>query len=226
MEPGGVARRASVASVAAHSLYEREDPFIQKGPGHVLDLSECKFTQLDDRRVRVHGTKLRYSKDYWIKLEGARILGYRTISVAGIRCPTMITEIENILTEVKAETLAYFSEPSLQVLFHVYGVNGVMGPREVDQKAGHELGLVIETIASTQSLARSACHHVSGSLLHHHFAGQVSASGNLAFLYSPSELDAGPTYVFSAYHLMKVNSPTELFPLSMRPSDVASRSLT
>lgn len=214
LEPGSVTRRASVASVAAHSLYEREDPFIQKGPGHVLDLSECKFTQLDDRRVRVHGTKLRNSDDYWIKLEGARISGYRTICVAGIRCPTMIAEIENILADVKIKTQAYFSDPSILVHFHVYGLNGVMGLREVDQRTGHELGLVIETIASTQSLAHAVCHHVSGSLLHHHFTGQINTSGNLAFLYSPSELDAGPAYVFSAYHLMKVELPTEMFPIT------------
>jgi hypothetical protein len=41
----------------------------------------------------------------------------------------------------------------------------------------------------------------------------MNTSGNLAFPYSPSELDAGPTYEFSVYHLMKVSSHTELFPV-------------
>ena len=31
--------------------------------------------------------------------------------------------------------------------------------------------------------------------------------------YSPSEINAGAAYEFSAYHLMKVKSPTELFPV-------------
>ena len=38
-------------------------------------------------------------------------------------------------------------------------------------------------------------------------------SGNLAFPYSPSDLDAGPAYEFSLYHLMKATSCTELFPV-------------
>lgn len=213
LEPGSLQRRASVTSVAAHSLYEREDPFHQAGPGHSLDLSGCSFEQLDERRVAVKGAKLQHSADYWIKLEGARPLGYRSICIAGIRCPTMLARIDAVLEEVKCETLGYFSEPSLQVLFHSYGKNGVMGPLEPQRTiTSHELGLVIETVADNQELARAACHHASGGLLHLHYPGQCNTSGNLAFLYSPSEIDAGLAYGFSAYHLMKVGSPTELFP--------------
>ena len=43
LEPGSPARRASLKSVAAHSLYEREDPFLQRGPGGAVDLSGCRF---------------------------------------------------------------------------------------------------------------------------------------------------------------------------------------
>src|SRR5256885_1024176 len=46
LEPGSAARRASVTSVAAHTLYEREDPFHQAGPGHAMDLSQCRFEQV------------------------------------------------------------------------------------------------------------------------------------------------------------------------------------
>jgi hypothetical protein len=60
-------------------------------------LSECSFEQLTDRRVKVAGARLIEAKDYWVKLEGARCAGYRTVSIAGIRCPTMIADINNIL---------------------------------------------------------------------------------------------------------------------------------
>lgn len=214
LEPGSLRRRASVTSVAAHSLYEREDPFHQAGPGHSLDLSGCTFEQLDDRRVAVKGAKLRQGTDYWVKLEGARSLGYRSICIAGVRCPTMLAQIDAVLAEVKAETLDYFAEPSLQVLFHAYGKNGVMGPLEPQRTiTSHEIGLVIEAVADNQEVARAACHHASGGLLHLHYPGQCNTSGNLAFLYSPSEIDAGRAYAFSAYHLMKVKSSNELFPI-------------
>jgi hypothetical protein len=79
----------------------------------------------------------------------------------------------------------------------------------------HELGLTIDVVADTMELAHGACHQISGALLHWHYPGQYNTSGNLAFPYSPSEIDAGPAYAFSAYHLMKTASPTELFPMEM-----------
>ena len=100
--------------------------------------------------------------------------------------------------------------------YHVYGRDGVMGRLEPQTAiTSQEIGLVIETIADDQALARGACHHASGGLLHLSYEGQFNTSGNLAFLYSPSEIDAGPAYEFSIYHLMKVRSPTELFPLHL-----------
>ena len=51
-------RMCTVTSVAAHTLYEKADPRFLPGPGGVLDLTECKFEQVNERRVRVHGTRL------------------------------------------------------------------------------------------------------------------------------------------------------------------------
>jgi hypothetical protein len=214
LEPGSLERRASIKSVAAHSLYERENPFRQGGPGHELDLSECAFTADGDRRVRVQGARASATPDYWVKLEGARRMGHRTVSVAGIRCPTMMPRIDDLLDRAREEAIAYFGRPDLKITYHVYGRDGVMRERERQPNGmPHELGLIIDVMADDQELAHGACHLISGQLLHAHYPGQLNTSGNLAFLYSPSELDAGPAYEFSAYHLMKVRSPTELFPI-------------
>ena len=214
LEPGSANRRASVASVAAHSLYERENPFDQAGPGHNIRMSDCSFEQLNHRQVRVRGAEYTETSDYWVKLEGARSIGYRTICIAGVRCPTMIARIDDILEEVRRETLEYFEDPELQIAVHVYGRDGVMGPLEPERMIqSHEVGLVIEVVAPSQDLAQGACHHASGSLLHHHYEGQFNTSGNIAFLYSPSDLDCGEAYEFSIYHLMKLDSATELFPI-------------
>ena len=213
LEPGSEGRRASVTSVSAHSLYERENPFLQAGPGHRIDLSACSFEQVGERRVRVAGARYMEDEEYWVKLEGVRQTGYRTICVAGIRCPTMIERLDELLDQVRRETLEYFGDESLRLGYHVYGRNGVMGRLEPQSAiTSQEIGLVIETIASDKALARGACHHASGGLLHLSYEGQFNTSGNLAFLYSPSELDAGPAYEFSIYHLMKVSSPTENLP--------------
>lgn len=213
LEPGSLERRASVKSVAAHSLYEREHPYVQAGPGHELDLGGCTFTGLGDRRVRVDGARARATSDYFVKLEGVRRIGYRSISIAGIRCPTMISRIGEILEEAKRNTHRYFAPAELQIGFHVYGRDAVMQRLEpARNQVAHELGLTIDVVAADAELAHAACHQLSGALLHWHYPGQYNTAGNLAFPYSPSELDAGPAYEFSVYHLMKAGSPTELFP--------------
>ena len=103
-----------------------------------------------------------------------------------------------------------------QEIESVYGGGGVRRRRGAARAgAAHELGDVIEVVADSRELAHAACHQISGSLLHWHYPGQYNTAGNLAFPYSPSEVDAGPAYEFSAYHLMKVRSATELFPVHM-----------
>lgn len=213
LEPGSTSRRASVKSVAAHSLYERENPFSQGGPGHDMDLSQCSFTQINERQVKVSGARLTETEDYYVKLEGARMAGYRSICIAGIRCPTLATAIDRLLEEVRAKAVAYFAPEEVTITFHLYGRNGVMKELETASPSGHELGLVIDVVADRQDLAHAVCHQISGGLLHYHYPEVINPSGNLAFPYSPSDLDIGPHYEFSAYHLMKVTSPTELFPV-------------
>ena len=45
-------RHCTVTSVAAHTLYEKADPRYLPGPGGILDLTGCRFEQLDRRRRR------------------------------------------------------------------------------------------------------------------------------------------------------------------------------
>ncbi len=215
LEPGSLGRIASVKSVAAHSLYERENPFRQGGPGHEMDLSACSFEQVGDRQVRVRGARLVETTDFYVKLEGARLAGFRSICIAGIRCPTTIAALDAILADVRHTAEAYFAPQHVVIVFHVYGRDGVMKELEGDQAISHEVGLVIEVTAPNQELAQAVCHQISGAMLHYHYPRIVNTSGNLAFPYSPSDLDIGAVYEFSAYHLMKVETPTELFPMHL-----------
>ncbi len=217
VEPGSLKRRCTVASVAGHSLYEREDPLVQAGPGGSVDMTQTRFTQLDERRVRVSGSRFRPDAVYKVKLEGVRPVGYRTISIAGIRCPTMIERIDAILDEVRAKMMRYFQdEMPFTLLFHRYGKDAVMGPFERSfNSAAHEIGLVTEVIAPTQDLAHAICHVTTGTLLHYSYDGQKNNAGNLAFLHSPSEIDAGRCYEFSIYHLMEIPDPLSPFPIRL-----------
>ena len=57
IEPLNPEERCTTASVAAHTLYEKTHPFLLAGPGGTLDLSQCRYEQVTDRRVRVSGSR-------------------------------------------------------------------------------------------------------------------------------------------------------------------------
>jgi hypothetical protein len=52
-------------------------------------------------------------------------------------------------------------------------------------------------------------------MLHFGYPGRIATAGNLAFLYSPSDLKAGEVYEFSVYHLMEVTDSCEMFPMEL-----------
>ena len=97
-------------------------------------------------------------------------------------------------------------------MFHVYGKDGVMGSLEpVKETSSHELGLVFEAVAPTQEEAQAICSFARSFLMHYHYRGRKATAGNLAFLYSPSDIPMGPVYSFSVHHLVKVEDPLEPF---------------
>ncbi len=210
------ARECTKVSIAAHTLYEKSDPYTLPGPGGSLDLSETVFTQLPGGRVRVSGTKFKPTDKYYLKLEGAKLIGYRTISIAGVRDPIMIDRIDEVIAGVKERVADNFQELNDYMLHvHCYGKNGVMGALEPTPVPGHELGLVIEAVAPTQEVADTICSFARSTLLHYGYPGRKSTAGNLAFPYSPSDVSAGAVYQFNVHHLMEVDDPKALFPIEM-----------
>jgi acyclic terpene utilization AtuA family protein len=208
------ARAFTTLSAAAHSLYEKSDPYELPGPGGALDLRETTYADAGSGRVRVEGSRF-VPAPYTIKLEGARKVGHRTISIAGVRDPILVGQIDAVLDTVRRNVVSSTGTDA-RVLFHVYGKDGVMGPLEPRRgEVAHELGIVVEVVHAEQAEADSVCALVRSTLLHFGYPGRISTAGNLAFLYSPSDVACGEVYEFSVYHLMSVDDPAELFPIRM-----------
>jgi hypothetical protein len=151
-----------------------------------------------------------------VKLEGARRVGYRSISIAGARDPVMVRGVEGILEAVRGQVDAMAAGTFRgRLQFHVYGRDGVMGPGEpVRETRSHELGIVIEAVSPTQEEADTLASLTRSTLLHYGYPGRISTAGNLAFPFSPSDIRMGEVYEFSLYHLMEVDDPAG-FPLEM-----------
>ena len=217
LEPMNPAERCTPASVAAHTLYEKSRPDLLPGPGGVLDLAGSRYEALDDRRVRVSGSVFHPSPQYKVKLEGASIVGHRTIFIGGIRDPVLIGQLDSFLAGVRKRTEA--AHPALasgkaKLHFHVYGRDAVMGPLEpLRHLVPHEVGILGEVTAATQDEATAICSTARIAVLHMPYPGQLATSGNFALPLSPMENPIGPVCAFSVYHLMELDRPDEIFPI-------------
>ncbi len=218
LEPLNPIRKCTTLSVAAHTLYEKTNPYILPGPGGHLDLYGTKFEQVTDRIARVSGSRFIPSDPYTVKLEGARRIGYRTVSIAGARDPVMLSRIDEITAGVRERVRDNFSASGIEykLLFNVFGRDGVMGALEPHPVVeGHEIGIVIEAVSDTQAHADTICAAARSTMLHYGYQGRRATAGNLAFPYSPSDFHAGEVFVFSVYHLLETEDPCALFPMAI-----------
>lgn len=212
------ARRFTPQSTAAHTLYEKSDPYHLPGPGGEIDLTGCSFTDIGDGRVEVRGSRFVPTRKNWVKIEGARPVGFRSVSIAGIRDPIMIRQIDSIIEAVQRQVKNLLRRERLrgEVFFHVYGRDGVMGRMEpVKKTRSHELCMLLDAVGETEEAAETLLSLTRSTLLHYGYPGRVATAGNLAFPFSPSDATMGVVYEFSVYHLMELDE-RRLFPAYVR----------
>lgn len=218
VEPAEQKMRCTVESIAAHSLYERANPFIQAGPGGVNDFRDCKFEQYSERIVKVTGSKFIKDDLYKVKLEGVAWIGYRTVGLLGLRDPIMIEKIDDILNDWKELIKENYSNygKDYRINFHLYGKNAVMGALEPEYNSTpHELALVTEVLGKTQELSSSICKFFQHGLLFYPYEGQKTTAGNIAHLYSVETWDVEEAYEISVDHLLVLNNPCECFKINI-----------
>ena len=218
LEPLSPIRKCTTLSVAAHTLYEKTNPYILPGPGGAINLHEASFTQIADNMVEVKGSKFVPTEEYFVKLEGVRRVGFRTISCAAAKDPVMISQIDKIVESVKERVKNNFEHYGITDFFldfKIYGKNGVMAMfPNLEQQVSHELMIIIEAVAPTQDQADTICGFARSTMLHYGYEGRISTAGNLAFPFSPSDCKVGEVFEFNVYHLMRVDDPAELFPVN------------
>ena len=116
-------------SVAAHTLYEKTRPDILHGPGGYLDLTHSKYVPLEDGiSVRVRGATFNFSMavgaKYTVKLEGAKLAGYRTILMGSFIDPILMGQMNKFLNNGKAYISKQFtgSAGNWQLDWHLTGL--------------------------------------------------------------------------------------------------------
>jgi Acyclic terpene utilisation family protein AtuA len=218
VEPPNPELRCTPQSVAAHTLYENADPYMLIEPGGVLDTTAARYQAASERAVRVEGGRFVSSKKYTVRIEGASLAGYRSIVIAGIRDPLVLKQLDTFLSSLRSTVERKIADNlappagAYSLNFRVYGRDGTLGALEPDPKMeGHEVGLIIDVVASSQSLASDILPLVWHAGLHHPIPEYQGLISNLAFPFSPPGIDVGPVYRFCANHVWELDDPCKPF---------------
>jgi hypothetical protein len=220
IEPLDPGTACTPTSVAAHMLYETVNPFTMREPAGTIEVSEARYTALDDRTVRVEGPRFEPAAQYTVKLEGAAITGYETVSFVGIRDPRILGAIdewaqflEKTLTG-RVERVLGLPAGSWDADLRLYGYNAILGDLEAVPPPPSEVGVMLVISARDQHTSTAISKIANPLLLHLPLPGMTYLP-SLAFAASPAHMDRGAAYEFVLNHAVDVDTPTELFRLDL-----------
>jgi len=161
--PPNPKRKATVYSIAAHSLYEEDHPALQYYPEGVATYERTEYFQAGERVAGIKGS-LFVQRPLDIKLEGSIKVGERFVSLL------FLTDFREVPEK-----------------YPVYGRNGVMVRSATSQE--REIGLLIRVKSPEEESARALLTVIKGYFMHYGFPGRKATAGNLAFPISPSEIN-------------------------------------
>ncbi len=206
-------RKALPMSIAAHSLYEQNDPFLIIEPEGHVDLHHAKYEQITERSSKISGAKWIAAKKKTIKLEGSSRVGERAVLLCGAADPKFIANQKEILQEVEkiVEELVCEDTPmDYQIFPRVYGINGVTD-LPANPTVPDEVFLMIECIAPTLDRASEVVRTMKQYLLHYGYPTRLSTGGNIAFPFTPPEISVGTAYQFNVYHIIDIHGDEAIF---------------
>jgi hypothetical protein len=197
-------------------LYENSDPFRLTEPGGVLDVTQARYAAVDERTVRVTGSRWEPAA-YTMKLEGAGAGPCQTVMLVGIEDPLVLEDVDgfvsrmaHVLRQRIARTMGAQAAAAIDVSLRPYGWNAVSGlPRAAGVAPPVEIGLLFVATAPTQALATEAAKTCNPYFFHLPVR-EGKELPSYAFPFSPAEIERGPVYEFRLNHVVETTSPFEL----------------
>ncbi|CAK7207192.1 hypothetical protein SEUCBS139899_010000 [Sporothrix eucalyptigena] len=209
-------------TIAAHTLYEKTRPDKLAGPGGDLCLTTATYTQLDDNvSVHIAGATFAPSNPYTVKLEGARLTGYRSIFMGSFCDPILLAQLPTLLGQIKAyvtQQHAHLDRSAWHLDFHVYDGKdhdgedgGTYDAAASFREAVPGVAFIVgEALATTQADANSIASAARIGCVHGPYKGQKANSGNFGMgIGGRGEIEMGACAEFSVYHLMDLEKGEE-----------------
>lgn len=209
VEASNMRGRCSAVRTAHTTLYENRSPTSFYEPPGNIDISQCRYEQVDPQTVRVVGSQL-IPLEYTLKLEGAERIGFRAITMCGFRAPDLVANIDSRLDRLKRQVeakaaLQGIGAEAFRILFHVYGKDGVMGAWEPNKDfLPQEIFVLAECVADTQEMASHVGVILETAL---HILGGANFGGS--FPYGAQVFEGGPVCKFTVWHLLEPGDAME-----------------
>ena len=202
-------------TVAAHMLYENADPYILLEPGGYMDVTYSNYYNIDKKKVRVEGAKWHSSKQYSVKLEGAKIAGYQTSLLVLLRDKNYVENVKKwtdklskfLKKEINERMAIDTSEYSME--FRHIGLNSTLGELEKNIRSPVEVG-VLCLITSKNQISTEIAKLINPFLLHFPLSSNEELP-TFAFPFSPVHSDRGCVYEFALNHILELDNPCLLY---------------
>ena len=212
-------QRCTVASVAGHSMYERETPYFEQALGGTLDMRECRYEQHDARTARITGAKWLPSTELRVKIEGARKIGERYMGFVGLRDPHVVRNVDAAIEWSRSAIAKRFPNEQYELHYHVFGRDGVLKELEpVKETKAHELGVVVEGVAATDAIAEKITDFAVRMFFLARIPGVKGTAGTAAT--TKKTMKSSPGYMWNVNHTVPIDDPMELFPVHMTEAGV------
>lgn len=212
VEPPNLKMRCTPVSVVSHALYENSNPNTLVEPGRVLHIDQARYMAESKQRVLVKNSLIEKSERYTIRIEGAQKVGYRYIALGGISDPLILRQLPSFLSTLK-NTIQHKILVSLGLEDYEYKFQYRIYGNPESSEPG-QIGVVMETLAKTEEQAQSIMGVAWHTALHHPIKEWSGLQSQLAFPYSPIGINTGIVYRFCLNHVIEVDDPLELFPIS------------
>lgn len=209
-------QRCTVASVAGHAMYERSNPYYEYVAGGMLDMTNCRYEQYDEKTTRITGSKfVPIEGKIKVKLEGAGKVGEKYIGIAGIRDPYTIKHIDSVIEWARNQVTERFGPDGYYIDFKIFGKNGVMGDLEpVKEIRSHELCVIVEGIAPTKEMAEEVALIGTRQIFYARLPEVKGTAGTASFVVD-EVLPSTASYTWTLNHTITVDDPLELFPITL-----------
>lgn len=205
-------QRCTIASVAGHAMYERANPFHEYVAGGLLDMTNCRYEQIDERTTGVTGMEFHPAQEFRVKLEGSGKVGERFVGMAGIRDPYTIQNVDQVIEWARTQVRKKFGDGDWELHYNVFGRNGVMGEMEpLKDQPAHELMIVVQGVAPTKEMAEELTLIGTRQLFYARLPNVKGTAGGVSFIFD-EVMQASPAYEWTLNHTMAVDDPLELFP--------------